>query len=281
MTSQVKTMQKPRVLWERFALNEAGRDFAVGDIHGHFPALERLLARAEFDDTRDRLFAVGDLVDRGPASARFVEFLDRPWFHAVRGNHEQMMIESAFDPDMLATWEDNGGGWATRFLSPTAIDQLRAVADQLPIAIEVATRHGLVGLVHAHLPLPTWAVFRQALQAVAAAPIDPMRFPGIQRDTPYFHLDYAPWLWEVLYSRATARAMTMGVRYRPESREALFVPDLHALVIGHTPVVGAPPPSVANVHLIDTGAGQSREGAALMLLDLETFATFSEPCAQG
>lgn len=281
MTIQVKTVQHSRVLWERFALNEMGRDFAVGDIHGHFPALERLLARIGFDDAHDRLFAVGDLIDRGPASARFADFLERPWFHAVRGNHEQMMIESAFDPGMLATWEDNGGGWATRFLSPTAIDQLRAVADQLPFAIEVVTRHGQVGLVHAHLPLPTWAVFRQALQAISATPIDPMRFPGIHRDTPYFHLDYAPWLWEVLYSRATARAMTVGVRYRPESRETLLIPDLHALVIGHTPVVGVPPPSVTNVHLIDTGAGQTREGAALTLLDLETFATFSEPCARG
>lgn len=274
-------MQKPRVLWERFALNEKGHDFAVGDIHGHFPALERLLARIGFDDARDRLFAVGDLIDRGPASARFMEFLARPWFHAVRGNHEQMMIESAFDPDMLATWEDNGGGWARRFLSPTAIDQQRAVADQLPFAIEVVTRHGLVGLVHAHLPLPTWAVFRQALQAISAVPIDPMRFPGIHRDTPYFHLDYAPWLWEVLYSRATARAVLGGGVTRAEPREVARIPDLQALVIGHTSVFGAPPPSAANIHLIDSGAGYRREGAALTLMDLATYATFSEPAEQG
>jgi hypothetical protein len=50
---------KPHVLWKRFERNETGRDFAVGDTHGHFPALERLLARVEFDDARDRLFAVG------------------------------------------------------------------------------------------------------------------------------------------------------------------------------------------------------------------------------
>lgn len=274
-------MPRQHVLWQRYRCNESGRDFAVGDIHGHFPALERLLARVRFDEARDRLFAVGDLIDRGPASASFVAFLERPWFHAVRGNHEQMMIESAFDPGMLATWEDNGGSWATRFLSPTAIDRLRAIADQLPIAIEVATEHGLVGLVHAHLPLPNWAVFRQALQAISAVPIDPERFPGIQRNTPYFHLDYAPWLWEVLYSRTTARAVLEGRVFRAEPREAARIPDLHALVIGHTSVFGAPPPSVANIHLIDSGAGYRREGAALTLLDLATFATFSEHTEQS
>lgn len=270
-------MPKSHVLWKRFERNEIGRDFAVGDIHGHFPALERLLARIGFDAACDRLFAVGDLIDRGPVSARFADFLEYPWFHVVRGNHEQMMIESAFDPGMLATWEDNGGGWATRCLSPTAIDRLRAVADQLPIAIEVATRHGLVGLVHAHLPLPNWAVFRQALQAISAVSIDPERFPGIERDTPYFHLDYAPWLWEALYSRATARTVLEGRAFRAEPREVARIPDLHALVIGHTSVFGEPPPSVANIHLIDSGAGYRREGAALTLLDLVTFATFSEP----
>ena len=274
-------MPRPHVLWQRFERNETGRDFAVGDIHGHFPALERLLARVGFDEACDRLFAVGDLIDRGPASARFADFLEHPWFHAVRGNHEQMMIESAFDQGMLATWEDNGGAWATRFLSPSAIDRLRVVADQLPIAIEVATRYGLVGLVHAHLPLPNWAVFRQALQAISAAPIDPEQFPGIERNTPYFHLDYAPWLWETLYSRTTALAVLESRAFRTGPREVARIPDLHALVIGHTSVFGAPPPSVANIHLIDSGAGYRREGAALTLLDLATFATFSEPTEQG
>ena len=46
--------------------NALGRDFAVGDVHGCFTRLQQGLDQLGFDPTRDRLFSVGDLVDRGP-----------------------------------------------------------------------------------------------------------------------------------------------------------------------------------------------------------------------
>ena len=52
----------------RFAQNIAGRDFAVGDIHGCFTELQRGLDAIGFNPNTDRLFSVGDLVDRGPES---------------------------------------------------------------------------------------------------------------------------------------------------------------------------------------------------------------------
>jgi serine/threonine protein phosphatase 1 len=67
----------------RFAPNTRGRDFAVGDIHGAFRALQIALDAIGFDCAADRLFSVGDLVDRGPESARVTEWLDKPWFHAI------------------------------------------------------------------------------------------------------------------------------------------------------------------------------------------------------
>ena len=54
----------------RFERNARGRDFVVGDVHGHFDTLERLLEAVDFDASADRLFSVGDLVNRGPASER-------------------------------------------------------------------------------------------------------------------------------------------------------------------------------------------------------------------
>ncbi len=44
----------------RFPLNARGRDFAVGDIHGHFSRLDAALAAVRFAPDRDRLFSVGD-----------------------------------------------------------------------------------------------------------------------------------------------------------------------------------------------------------------------------
>lgn len=79
----------------RFARNVAGRDFAVGDIHGCFSYLERSLEVIGFDEGVDRLFSVGDLVDRGPESDQVLTWLGKPWFHAICGNHEVMAIGSA------------------------------------------------------------------------------------------------------------------------------------------------------------------------------------------
>ena len=44
-------------------LNQVGRDFVVGDVHGCFRTLEVALLEIEFDPIRDRLFGVGDLVN--------------------------------------------------------------------------------------------------------------------------------------------------------------------------------------------------------------------------
>jgi len=73
----------------RLPANLAGRDIIIGDLHGHTEILHRLLEQAKFDPSRDRVISTGDLVDRGPDSIGCLDFLNEPWFFAVRGNHEQ------------------------------------------------------------------------------------------------------------------------------------------------------------------------------------------------
>lgn len=77
---------------QRFAKNTEGRDIAVGDIHGHVSRFLLALKSIDFNPAKDRLFSVGDLVDRGPESHRCDELLAFPWFHAVQGNHEDFAI---------------------------------------------------------------------------------------------------------------------------------------------------------------------------------------------
>lgn len=78
--------------FRRMIANIRGRDLAVGDIHGHFQRLQQCLDAVGFDPAVDRLFSVGDLVDRGPHSEAALDWLAQPWFHAVQGNHEALAI---------------------------------------------------------------------------------------------------------------------------------------------------------------------------------------------
>ena len=55
---------------------DGGTDWVVGDVHGCFETLRQALAAIDFEQGRDRLFSVGDLIDRGPNSIEALEWLE-------------------------------------------------------------------------------------------------------------------------------------------------------------------------------------------------------------
>ena len=66
-----------------------GRDWVVGDVHGCFTTLREALRAIDFEHGRDRVFSVGDLIDRDPNSIEALEWLAGERFEAVvMGNHE-------------------------------------------------------------------------------------------------------------------------------------------------------------------------------------------------
>ena len=69
-------------------------DYIVGDIQGCYSGLKTLLNKVEFNPDNDKLWAVGDLVGRGPESLETLQFLhslgDR--FNTVLGNHDLHLL---------------------------------------------------------------------------------------------------------------------------------------------------------------------------------------------
>lgn len=218
---------------QTFAPNPNGRDFCVGDIHGMFKMLERLLAKARFNPKQDRLFSVGDLIDRGPDSLSAIKFLRQPWFHAIRGNHEAMLITCRQNPDDLATakiWLRNGGEW---WLDTTADEReamFEAVAP-LPLVMEIETGSRRVGIVHADIP-PSIS-WQQFLAQITAGD------PEVEATA--------------LWSRTRANLYKI----------VGDVPGIERIVCGHNIV--EKPLMAGNVSYIDTGAYMPKVGRMTMV----------------
>lgn len=134
------------------AENMAGKDYFVGDIHGELALLMRALQRCRFNFDKDRLFSVGDMIDRGPQSLNTLELLNEDWFFAVIGNHEDMLL--ADDSHAFTRLHKQAGGeWfyelevAQQAACKTLINQ------HCSYAITVQTAFGSVGISHANAPV--------------------------------------------------------------------------------------------------------------------------------
>ena len=179
--------------------------YAIGDVQGCFEPFMQLLERVRFDPARDRLWLVGDLVNRGPRSLDVLRWLaahDR-CVTAVLGNHDVYALARAFDA-----------------VPPTAHDTLAdllAAPDRDALIAWLAARpvlHQSDGhvLVHAGL-LPAWdlpAAHAEARAIEAALVSDPRAFLA-----EYFQRPRRPWSWSPLsdIDRAVA-ALSVMIRVR-------------------------------------------------------------------
>lgn len=194
-----------------------GRMFVCGDIHGCVGVLLTKLRMLGFDPKADTLYALGDLVDRGPDSVAAVELLDRPWFKSIKGNHEVMMEEAAEGNGGMHIC--NGGGWFAQ-LDDEERQRLAAKVRDLPIALTVTTPSGRkIGLVHADIPGNDWDEFMARLETEQVQ-------------------DYALWSRE-------------RVGNAKHNRHVEPIRNVDHVYFGHTPL--REPLHAANMSWIDTG----------------------------
>ena len=143
--------------------------FAIGDVQGCFEELEQLLGEIGFSPSRDRLWFVGDLVNRGPDSAAVVRFVRDLGERAVvvQGNHDLHLLALA-------------AGHAKRRADDT-FDDLLAAPDRDELLDWLRFRPMLhvedeYVMVHAGL-LPSWSVAQaQDLAAEVEAELRSRRY---------------------------------------------------------------------------------------------------------
>ena len=90
------------------------RRFAISDIHGCAKTFQALIERIDLRQD-DRLFLLGDYIDRGPGSRQVIDIIMDLQARGFRltclmGNHEQLMLHAGSSFSWSNMWMMNGGG---------------------------------------------------------------------------------------------------------------------------------------------------------------------------
>jgi len=214
---------------QHFGLKTEGRRFVMGDLHGCLKTFHALLEKIRFDESKDEIHSVGDLTDRGPHSLETLLLTRHPWFHAIRGNHEEFIVQylAGHERAVGRNHIGNGGEWfydlddATREL---AGELVRA----LPYGAAIETDFGTIALSHAGT-LDDWKEHCDSWEQFA---------------------ELSKTKREKLHHR------TLWSRSRIKDRRETPVTNVTTVMVGHSPVpaVGA----LGNTLYIDTGCGAGR-----------------------
>ena len=91
-----------------------GRLFAISDIHGCFKPFYELIVNCIKLKKSDQLILLGDYIDRGDQSKEVIDFiidLKSSGFNVLplAGNHEVMLLDSFYNPEILPLWLLNSG----------------------------------------------------------------------------------------------------------------------------------------------------------------------------
>lgn len=197
--------------------NTIGKDYIIGDLHGCLDAFNAALRVVNFNPEKDRIFSVGDLVDRGKHNEECAQLLSEPWFFAVRGNHEQMAIDYVDGIGDRTMYQYNGGAW---FLDlPSSMKKYYAEEfRKMPIVMTVGGKYGIV---HADVPMDDWNDFIEAILPTSTK-------------------DFSSIIHCAIWSRD-----------KIHSGDSTVIKGIDVVFCGHTPVKA--PVELGNVRYIDTG----------------------------
>lgn len=211
------------MLIKRFEENTVGRDFFTTDIHGSFDLLHEQMRLHAFDTTKDRLFVGGDNSDRGPYSDTVLDYIYESWFHSIRANHEEMLITAFEDPTSRNAYEMlycNGGEWYYD-CTPEKQKAIYEAFKSLPLAIEIESPNGLIGIIHSQVPFNDWEQFRCITKA---------------------ELEWSGY------------AIAQWARTKYDKKDTTNVKGLYKCLVGHSPTNSGEVEQLGNTYYCDLGS---------------------------
>ena len=108
------------------------RRWVVGDVHGCLKTMTSLIEEKIQLTTDDKIYFVGDYIDRGPDSKGVIDYIMMMRLRgydvvALKGNHEDMMLGAYSDRSLIQQWFYNGG---LSTLNSFGLQEVRAVPGQ-------------------------------------------------------------------------------------------------------------------------------------------------------
>jgi serine/threonine protein phosphatase 1 len=105
------------------------RTIAIGDIHGCNKTFEKLLFEKIKIQKTDQIYCIGDYIDRGKNSKAVIDLIlqlrqEGYTVFTLRGNHEQMLLDSLTDEETFDIWLENGGGYTLQSFGTDSVKNL-------------------------------------------------------------------------------------------------------------------------------------------------------------
>lgn len=135
-------------------------EYAIGDVQGCLDPLLRLLDKIQFNDRTDRLWFVGDIINRGPQSLETLRFIKSLAIspQIVLGNHDLHLLNCIFN-HLQETPKDTFGD----ILSAPDCEELGTWLIKQPLIIHDETFQ--VVMSHAGI-YPLWTLEEAKKQAI-------------------------------------------------------------------------------------------------------------------
>jgi hypothetical protein len=170
--------------------------WAIGDIHGMFDPLRRLVSEIrlleESDDPVEKVVFIGDYIDHGPSSREVIDLIRRLDYDtvALMGNHEDMALRYIKNDEPYL--EENGNTWLMNGVGDTYLS-LCGDADNIHkfrLIRAAAARSAFQGPRYRGLELPK--VYERFLSSLKCSHVETLSVGGVDIPVTFLHALPAP-----------------------------------------------------------------------------------------